>query len=75
VEEHVAKRVAHLDRGKSHVFQRTRDDGSVIEMRVNPLPGGGYVASFSDITEHKRTEQALRESERTSASTPTTCRC
>jgi PAS domain S-box-containing protein len=64
VEEHVAKRVAHLECGQPHVFQRVRDDGSVIEMRVNPLPGGGYVASFSDITEHKRTERALRESER-----------
>jgi PAS domain S-box-containing protein len=63
VEEHVGKRMAHFDRGGSHVFQRTRDDGSVTEMRVNPLPGGGYVASFSDITEHKRTELALRESE------------
>jgi PAS domain S-box-containing protein len=64
IEEHVAKRRAHLDRGGSHVFQRIRDDGSVVEMRVNPLPGGGYVASFSDITEHKHTEQALRTSER-----------
>lgn len=64
VEEHVAKRLAYFDRGEPHVFQRVRDDGSVIEMRVNPLPGGGYVASFSDITTHKRTEQALRESER-----------
>jgi PAS domain S-box-containing protein len=63
-EEHVAKRLAHLQRGKPHVYQRVRDDGLVLEMRVNPLPGGGYVASFSDITEHKRTERALRESER-----------
>ncbi|HRP35619.1 MAG TPA: PAS-domain containing protein, partial [Gammaproteobacteria bacterium] len=64
VEEMVARRMAHFRRGEPHVFQRTRDDGSVIEMRVNPLPGGGYVTSFSDITEHKRTELALRESER-----------
>ena len=64
VEEHVAKRLAHFERGEPHVFQRIRDDGAVIEMRVNPLPGGGYVASFSDITEHKQTERALRESER-----------
>ncbi|MFU8820241.1 MAG: NahK/ErcS family hybrid sensor histidine kinase/response regulator [Gammaproteobacteria bacterium] len=63
VETHVAKRLGHFEHGTPHVFQRTRDDGSVVEMRVNPLPGGGYVASFSDITEHKRTEQALRESE------------
>ena len=62
-EDHVARRLAHLEMGGSHVFQRVRDDGTVIEMRVNPLPGGGYVASFSDITEHKRTERALRESE------------
>jgi len=62
-EDHVARRLAHLEEGGPHVFQRVRDDGTVIEMRVNPLPGGGYVASFSDITEHKRTERALRESE------------
>jgi PAS domain S-box-containing protein len=64
VDELVERRLAHFRRGEPHVFQRTRDDGSVIEMRVNPLPGGGYVTSFSDITEHKRTELALRESER-----------
>jgi len=63
VEAHVAKRLGHFEHGTPHVFQRIRNDGSVVEMRVNPLPGGGYVASFSDITEHKRTEQALRESE------------
>ena len=63
-EVHVAKRLAHLARGRPHVYQRVRDDGTVLEMRVNPLPGGGHVASFSDITEHKRIEQALRESER-----------
>jgi PAS domain S-box-containing protein len=27
------------------------------------MPGGGYVSTFTDITEHKRVEQALRESE------------
>jgi PAS domain S-box-containing protein len=64
VEHHVAKRLEHFQRGQPHVFERVREDGSVIEMRVNPLPGGGYVASFGDITEHKRTEQALRDSER-----------
>ena len=63
VEEHVARRLTHFRCGEPHVFQRTRDDGSVIEMRVNPLPGGGFVTSFSDISEHKRTELALRESE------------
>ena len=64
VEGLVARRLAHLEGSEPHVFQRVRADGQVIEMRVNPLPGGGHVTSFSDITEHKRTEDALRESER-----------
>ncbi|MEJ2522060.1 MAG: PAS-domain containing protein [Gammaproteobacteria bacterium] len=63
-EDHVAKRIEHLRRGGSHVYQRVREDGTVLQMRVNPMPGGGFVASFSDITELKRIEEALRESER-----------
>jgi CheY-like chemotaxis protein len=30
-------------------------------MHGQPLPGGGYVTSYSDITDYKRVEQALRE--------------
>jgi Na+/proline symporter/signal transduction histidine kinase len=33
-------------------FQRRRPDGTVLEIRTNPLPGGGYVTTYSDITEH-----------------------
>jgi PAS domain S-box-containing protein len=64
VEEIVARRLEFMRSGSSHVFQRVRDDGTVLELRQNPLPGGGLVTSFSDITEHKRTEAALRERER-----------
>jgi PAS domain S-box-containing protein len=64
VEELVDKRLDHMRRPAVHVFQRVWKDGLVLEMRQNPLPGGGCVTSFSDITEHKRIESALRESER-----------
>ncbi len=40
---------------------RTREDGHVVEMRGEPLPGGGFVMSFNDITDFKRAEEALRE--------------
>jgi signal transduction histidine kinase len=60
-EEHVAKRIAHMQKGTSHVFQRVRPDGKVIEMRGNPIPGGGFVTSFTDITEHVRAVQQLAE--------------
>jgi len=60
-EEHVQKRLQHMLRGTAHVFQRVRPDGTVIEMRGNPIPGGGFVTSFTDITEHVRAVQQLAE--------------
>jgi len=61
IEEQVRRRLGHLRAGQPYVYQRVRGNGQVIEMRGQPLPGGGYVTSFSDITDYKRAEQALRE--------------
>ncbi len=60
---HVAKRMAILTSGKSHSYIRYRQDGTVLEIQGNPMPGDGYVNTYRDVTEHKRTEEALRESE------------
>ncbi|MEH6824076.1 MAG: NahK/ErcS family hybrid sensor histidine kinase/response regulator [Motiliproteus sp.] len=59
----VNKRIATLQSGKPHSYIRYRQDGTVLEVQGNPMPGGGYVNTYLDITEHKRTEEALRESE------------
>jgi two-component system, NtrC family, sensor kinase len=40
--------------------ERTRPDGRVIEVRANPVPGGGVVINYSDITERKRAEAEIR---------------
>ncbi len=40
-------------------FERTRPDGTVLEIRHNPLPGGGVVIIYSDVTERKHYEDAL----------------
>jgi len=61
VDQHVERRLEHLRRGHLHVFERIRPNGQVIEMRGQPLPGGGYVTTYSDVSEHKRVEQGLRE--------------
>jgi adenylate cyclase len=45
--------------GQSHTFERTRPDGTVLEIRHNPLPEGGIVLIYSDITERKRYEETL----------------
>ena len=62
VEEEVNKRLEHLRSGRTHRFIRQRQDGRVIEMVGNPLPGGGFVTSFNDITGHVEIQQALEES-------------
>jgi PAS domain S-box-containing protein len=41
-------------------FERTRPDGTVIEIRNNPMPDGGVVFIYSDITERKRSEAEIR---------------
>jgi len=40
--------------------ERTRPDGRVIEVRANPVPGGGIVIIYSDVTERKRAEAEIR---------------
>ena len=37
-----------------------RPDGRVLEIRINPVPGGGFVAIYGDITERKRAEEQIR---------------
>jgi PAS domain S-box-containing protein len=46
--------------GDHYTFERTRPDGTVIEVRNNPMPGGGIVVIYSDITERKRSEAEIR---------------
>jgi two-component system, NtrC family, sensor kinase len=40
--------------------ERARPDGRVIEVRHNPVPGGGFVLIYSDVTERKRAEAEIR---------------
>ncbi|GEK10369.1 PAS domain-containing hybrid sensor histidine kinase/response regulator [Pseudoalteromonas peptidolytica] len=61
IDKHVDKRVQHLKNGTPHHFIRHRRNGEVFEMTGNPLPEGGFVTSFSDITTHIATQNALEE--------------
>lgn len=46
---------------ESHVYERTRPDGTVLEIRGTPLPdGSGFVTIYTDITERKCAEQEAR---------------
>ncbi|MCG6358639.1 hybrid sensor histidine kinase/response regulator [Vibrio fluvialis] len=60
-EDHVRRRVYHLEQGSRHTSSRVRPDGRVIEVQGNPMPGGGFVMSFTDITVFRDAEQTLKE--------------
>jgi signal transduction histidine kinase len=47
------------------VIQRRRRNGRVYEIRGQPMPDGGYVTTYTDVTEYKHTEQALLEAKQT----------
>ncbi len=61
VEQHVRKRLEYMQRGTAHRSERRREDGRVIRIQGNPMPGGGFVMTFTDITEFRQVEQALQE--------------
>ncbi|MES1263993.1 MAG: PAS-domain containing protein, partial [Peristeroidobacter soli] len=61
VETLVRKRLSYMRAGSAHTSERRRSDVRVIELRGQPLPDGGFVTTFSDVTSHKRTEESLRE--------------
>lgn len=61
-DEQVRERVEKALLFVPHVFERTRPDGTVLEVRGNPIPGVGFVTVYKDITEQKMAEHALKES-------------
>ena len=47
------------------MYERQNPDGRFIRITGSPMPGGGYVTTFTDITEDKRREQALIDANET----------
>jgi Na+/proline symporter/CheY-like chemotaxis protein len=56
----VARRLVHMRAGTPYVAERRFPGGHVVEIRGNPMPGGGFVATFTDVTAFRRAEQELK---------------
>ncbi len=56
----VQKRLEHLRGRIPYRFERQWQDGRVIEIQGNPMPGGGYVTTFTDISHFKAIELELQ---------------
>ena len=60
-QEHVARRLDYMRQGRAHTSERVFPNGQVIELIGNPMPGGGFVMSFTDITAYRAAERALKD--------------
>lgn len=60
VEDSIQRRLDHLRSGKPHLRESEKDDGTVLEIRGNPLPEGGFVTSYADITSYANAARELR---------------
>lgn len=63
--EEARRRISHMRSGKPHAYERQNPDGRFLRIIGRPMPGGGYVTTFADITEDKQREQDLIEANET----------
>ena len=61
MEEIVARRVALVCDVTEDRQERERANGEVIQIDMKRMRDGGFVSTYSDITERKRAELELRE--------------
>lgn len=60
VEELVTARIDLAKARLPHAFERERPDGTVIEVRGAPVEGGGFVTTYVDVTERRRSEARIK---------------
>ncbi|HJU41092.1 MAG TPA: PAS-domain containing protein, partial [Tahibacter sp.] len=60
VEDSIQRRLDYLRSGKPHLRESEKEDGTVLEIRGNPLPEGGFVTSYADITSYANAARELR---------------
>ncbi len=56
----IRERLDMFRAGVSFRMDHERPTGCVIEIRGGPMPGGEFIASYTDITERKKLEEELR---------------
>lgn len=58
----IQKRLNFLTKGSRYKYRRYQLDDSAIEIQGSPMPGGGFVTTYTDITDLIHTQQELERS-------------
>ena len=61
IQELVATRLSRYS-GKPFKYERKRGNGKFLEIEGRPMPDGGYITLYTDITERQKFEDQLRHS-------------
>jgi diguanylate cyclase (GGDEF)-like protein len=59
IEDIVNSRIELVQKRLPHVFERTRPNGTVLEVRGMPLVNGGFVTTYLDVTEQRKAQQLI----------------
>ncbi len=62
-EQEVEKRMVLLRQRRSYQSERAFASGKYLQIEGHPMPNGGYVTTYSDVTQYKRAQQELTESQ------------
>lgn len=62
IDSEIEKRMQYMRIGSHYKFLREQENGQTIEVNGSPLPGGGFVTTYSDITDHINIQQQLQQS-------------
>lgn len=57
----VEERLQQAGRFEPHAFERIRPNGTILAVRGEPLPGGGFVRVYTDVTAQRQSERMIRE--------------
>ena len=61
IEEKVAERVRLARSFQRHYIERVRPNGTIVAVRGEPLPHGGFVTIYTDITQQRYHERLIHE--------------
>jgi PAS domain S-box-containing protein len=60
-ELNIQQLIMQADKIEHYDFERQRPNGTFIEVRGDPIPDGGFVSTFSDITERRKAEDDAKK--------------
>src|SRR3546814_6319635 len=61
LESALQRRHDFMRAGSAHLTESVMPDGSIVKIRGNPMPGGDFMAKYTDLTEFRLAERDLRQ--------------